>query len=205
MSNSKKLTVFIVIVVIVLIGLWGGGFLGGSAPVADETQTAAALSGAADTVATIDFSDSKIAEESSAINAQMKVAGNQFATFSQSPTAVKADLLSIQLGNVATLLSKLSDRLKARIDRLKTAGFNTNTVQGPLSNMSLQISYARSQAGLGGQLAAKAKTEGAKSGPTLQQAVIELQKSQTYLEAAQKEVKTIIAGFKTVSDSQTTR
>lgn len=203
MSSSKKLTVFVVIVVIILLGLWLGGFLGGTQAV-EDTQSAAALSGTADTVA-IDFSDSKIAEESSAIDAQMKVAGNQFATFSQSPTVAKADLLSIQLGNIATLLSKLSDRLKTRIENLKAAGFNTNTIQGSLSSISLQISYARSQAGLGGQLAAKAKTEGAKNSTALQQAVIELQKSQTYLEAAQKEVKTIIAGFKTISDSQTTR
>jgi hypothetical protein len=61
------------------------------------------------------------------------------------------------------------------------------------------------QAGLGGQLAAKAKAEGAKNSTTLQQAVIELQKSQTYLEAAQKEIKTVLQGFKTINASQTGR
>ncbi|MDO8482799.1 MAG: hypothetical protein Q7S86_03205 [bacterium] len=205
MSNSKKLTVFIVIVVIILIGLWGGGFLGGSASVVDDTQSAAALSGATETIVAVDFSDAVISQESSAIDAQMKVAGNQFATFSQASTAAKADLLSIQLGNVASLISKLSDRFKARIANLKTAGFNTNALQGAFSSMALNISYARSQAGLGGQLAAKAKAEGVKNVTTLQQAVIELQKAQTYLEAAQKDVKTVIAGFKTVSGSQTGR
>src|SRR3989338_404820 len=200
MSNEKKLTVFIVIVVIVLLGLWGGGFLGGSAPVVEDTQPAAALSGAADTVAVVDFSDAIIAQESAAIDAQMKVAGNQFATFSQAPTAAKADLLSAQLGEISSLFSKLAARLKARITSLKNAGFNTNTIQGALGNMTLQNSYASSQAGLGGQLAAKAKTEGVnKNSATLQQAVIELQKSQTYLEAAQKNVKTIVQGFKTVN------
>lgn len=205
MSSSKKLTVFVVIVVIILLGLWLGGFLGGTTPVSEDTQPAAALSGAADTVATVDFSDATIAQESAAIDTQMKVAGNQFATFSQAPTAAKADLLSIQLGSISSLFSKLSNRFKTRIASLKNAGFNTDVMQGALSNMTLKISYASSQAGLGGQLAAKAKTEGAKNSVTLQQAVIELQKAQTYLESAQKDVKTVLQGFKTVNDSQTVR
>ncbi len=204
MSSSKKLTAFIVVVVLVLLGLWWGGYLGGAAPKADNGQSATALSGAADTVAVVDSSDATIARESSAVDAQMKVSGNQFASFTQNPTAAKADLLSAQLGGVAGLLSKLSARFKARIANLNSAGFNTDVIQGALSDMTLQTSYASSQAGVGGQLAAKAKTE-ANNDTTLKQVVIELQKSQAYLEAARKDIRIIIAGFKTVSDSQTGR
>ena len=204
MSSTSKWVTAVIVIIVVLLGLWWGGFLGGGAP-ATGSQSATALSGATDTVETVDFSDATVADAASAIDAQMKVAGNQFATFTQSATAAKADLLSTQLGGVATLLSNLATRLKARIASLKGTTFDTTVIQGALSDMTLQISYARSQAGLGGQLAAKAKAEGAKNNLTLQQVVIELQKSKSYLEAAQKDVKTIIAGFKTISDSQTKR
>lgn len=203
--SSTKWIIAVIIIAAVLLGLWWGGFLGGTTPEAKNGQSATALSGTAETAVVIDYSDATIATESAVIDAQMKVAGNLVASFSQAPTAAKADLLSTQLGAVANLLSKLSERFKARVTNLKNAGFNTGIIQGALSDMILQISYASSQAGLGGQLAAKAKAEGTKNGATLQQVLIELQKSQTYLEAAQKDIKTIVQGFKSINNSQNSR
>jgi len=208
MSSTTKWIVGIVIVVAVILGLWRGGFLGSWGAATEDTQSAAALKNVGDKTAPVDVSDATVARESAAIEAQVRVAGSQFAAFSQAPTATKADLLAGQFGSVSDLMNKLAARLQTRVTILKSMGFDTNALQGPLSDMNLQISYAVSQIGVGDQEVAKIKadngnaSQAGKNNAAIQQAVIEFQKPQSYLEAAQKDIKAIIAGFKALNTSQ---
>ena len=200
MSKAKWL---VLVIVLVLLGLWAGGFFS-TAP-ATETEQGAAVA-----TAPIDSSDAIIAQESSAIEAQMKVVGNQLAAFSQVPTAVKADLLVGQLAPVSNMMKKLATRLESRVAILKKMGYDTNIMQGAVSDMNLQLSYAVSLIGVGGQLATSIKpdnddsAQANKNSAALQQIKIELQKSQNYLVAVQKDIKTVVDGFKAISASQPT-
>ncbi|GEM_PF-2089252 len=207
MSSTAKWVIAVLVIAAVFLGLWRGGFLGGGAATTKGAQGAGVLSNA-DGTPLIDASDATIARESAAINAQMKVAGNQAAAFSQAPTVIKADLLASQLGAVSALMNKLAARFQSRVSILKSMGFNTDVVQGALSDMNLQISYAVAQLGLAGQISASVKpdngdsTQANKNSVALEQSKIEFQKSHSYLVAAQKDIKTAIDGFKSISASQ---
>ena len=198
MSSTSKWVVVIIIIIIIVLGLWWGGYLGGGTPVADQTVQSAAVGNGTP----IDSSDVTIASEAAAIDAQMKVVGNQFATFSQAPTTAKADMLAGQLGGLSNLMNTLSARFQARVTALKSLGVNTNTLQSAVSDMNLQVSTAVSQIGVAAQAFAKiAPDKGSQSTinqnvASMKQVVIELQKSKTYLEAAQADVKTVIATLK---------
>lgn len=207
MYNATKWVIAVVVIILILLGLWWGGFLGGGVPTNSGAQSGAAVNSADNPP--LDTSDAVIAEESAAIEAQMKVAGNQFAAFSQSPTAAKADLLVGQFSSVSAMMQKLSDRFQARVTILKSLGINTDVMQGAVNDMKIQLSYATSQAGVAGQNLYKimeAKGSSSQSNinsAALMQAQIELQKSEIYLAAAEKDIKTVVDGFKTVSASQT--
>lgn len=211
MSNATKWILAVIIIIAVIVGLRWNGYLGGSASETGDAQGAAVLNTAGNKAAPIDSSDTKIAEESAAIDVQMKVSGNQLAAWNQAPTVAKGNLVVAQLGTVATLMNTLASRFQSRVSILKSAGFNTNTIQGAVSDMSLQTSYAASQIGLVGEILAQIKTGAAGSTQTNQnnasisQAKIELQKAQDYLVAAGKNIKTVIDGFKTISTSQGSR
>lgn len=202
MSSTNKWILAIVIIAVVVLGLWWGGYLGGTTPTVDQdTQSAATLNAAAK----IDSSDAIIASEAAAIEAQMQVAGNQFAAFSQKPTAAGADLLAGQFANVSKLMTAIAVRFQPRIANLKNMGADVNAIQTALSDMSLQISMAVSEIGLSGQAIAKIKPDNGnktqinQNSASLQQSVIELQKASAYLQSAQNDIKTIIAGFKTTT------
>jgi len=209
MSSTTKWVIAVLVIVLVLLGLWKWGFLGGSAPTTEESQNAAVVSGAGDVA--IDSSDAIIAQESSAIEAQMKVVGNQVAAFSQVPTASKADLLVSQLASVSNLMKKLASRLQSRVAILKNIGYEVTAMQGTMSDMNLQLSYAVSQIGTVGQLATSIKPDNGdsaqanKNSATLRQIKIELQKTQNYLVSVQKDTKTVVDGFKLISASQPVR
>ena len=200
MSSTNKWIVAIVIIAIIVFGLWLGGYLGGGTPVANQAEQSAAVQTGA--TAPIDSSDATIGNEAAAIDAQMKVVGNQFATFSQAPTTAKADMLAGQLGGLSNMMNTLSKRFQARVTTLKNLGVNTNTLQSAVSDMNLQISTAVSQIGAAAQAFAKiAPDKGSQSQinqnvASMKQVVIELQKSKTYLEAAQVDIKTVIATLK---------
>ncbi|MBI2476522.1 MAG: hypothetical protein HYV67_04770 [Candidatus Taylorbacteria bacterium] len=208
MSNTTKWVIGIVIVAAVILGLWRGGFFGGGKRATNDAQSAAALKTAGDKAAPVDVSDATIAQESAAIDAQVRVSGSQFAAFSQAPTVAKADLLAGQFGGISNLMTKLANRIQTRVNILASMGFDTKALQGPLSDMNLQVSYAVSQIGVAGQAAAKIKPENGSAAQAninsaaIQQMVIELQKPQGYLEAAQKDIKAIIAAFKALNTSQ---
>lgn len=199
MSNGTKWFIVLVVVVLVVLGLWWGGFLGGATPVAENSVQTAAVAGADETAAPVDTSNATIAAEAATIVAQMKVAGNQTADFGQKPTVAKANLLAGQLGGVASLIIKLSSRIQIRVSTLKSLGYNTNAAQGALSDMNLQVNYAVSSVGLGG----KAATE--KSSTALPQSVIEMQKAHNYLKAAQMDIKSVIAALAAIDTSKSAR
>lgn len=200
MSSTNKWIVAIVIIAIIVLGLWWGGYLGGGTPVANQAVQSAAVQNGA--IAPIDSSDTTIGNEAAAIDAQIKVVGNQFAAFSQAPTTAKADMLAGQLGGLSNMMNTLSKRFQARVTTLKSLGVNTNTLQSAVSDMNLQISSAVSQIGTAAQAFAKiAPDKGSQSqinqnNASMKQVVIELQKSKTYLEAAQVDIKTVIATLK---------
>jgi len=207
MSNGTKWVVTLIIIVVVIFALWWGGLLGNSPSTGKGAQSAAAVNSAP---APIDTSDAKIAEESAAIDAQMRVVLNQSSAFSKAPTGAKANLLATQLGNVGTLMTKLAERFQNRISTLTSIGFNTNALQGAVSDLNLQVSYSDSEAAAVKQLAATVTIKPGKgdvmqdnkNNVTLQQAGIELQKSQDYLTAAAKDIKSVIGGLKALDTSK---
>jgi hypothetical protein len=205
MSKATKWVIAVLVIAAVILGLWWSGILGSSTSKVNNAQEAATAMSGSDQTPALETSDAIIAEEAAAITAQMKVVGNQFATFGQTPTASKGNLLAGQLSAVTSLMQKIADRFQARITTLKSAGFNVETMQSAVSNMNLQISYARSVVGQGGQTIAKITFDSGanQNNAALAQAKIDFQKAQTYLVASVKNIKTIIDGFKVISSSQT--
>ncbi|MSR78961.1 MAG: hypothetical protein EXS59_02335 [Candidatus Taylorbacteria bacterium] len=204
MSSTTKWVIGIIIIVLIVLGLWKGGYLG-NATSTDEGQ------GAAVVTAPVDVSDVTIANEAAAIDAQMQVAGNQLAGFNKTPEAGKIDLLAGQLANTGALINALANRMQIRATSLKGLKINTDAIQMAISNLKLQVSYASSEAGATGELAkgimtGKGNKDQANNNKTIiDQAKLKFQKSYSYLVAGRMEITNAISAFKAVTASQGVR
>lgn len=204
MSSTTKWVIGIIIVILIVLGLWKGGYLG-SVATSEEGQEAAVVT------APVDVSDATIATEASAIDAQMQVGGTQLAGFIKTPEAGKIDLLAGQLAKTGALMNALADRMQIRTTSLKGLGVNTNALQTAISSLKLQVSYALSEAGSAGEIGKSIvpdkgnKDQANKNKSALDQTKVKFQKSYSYLEAGQKEIKSAIDAFKAVTASQAVR
>lgn len=198
MSKTTKWVIAIIVIALVLWGLWKGGVIGGKMVDEDAQGAAAAQS------AILDTSDATIDSEAAAIDAQMKVTENLFSDFRYAPTAAKASILTRQFGDVGTLMTTLASRLQTRTTTLTSAGIDTKAMVTANADLGVQLSYAVSQIGAANTVIAKIKADGgnaiaaSQNNAYLQQTLNELQKAKNYLDAGVKDIKAVIAGFKTV-------
>jgi hypothetical protein len=200
MSGTKRnwIILILVLIVIVLIFWWKGLFNKNYTimPAANATSTQAAKDAVSSSAVTnkstgnpnLDQIDRDVAN----MNSQFQLSLNQLANIGSTPSQAKIFLVASSLKYTALLMTQLNTELQSAIINSKLTKLDVN-----MKDMGIQLSDSTSQLGAvlnnTKNIASDATTA---NNTVLLQALAQLKKAKTYLQAAGNDVTKVVSGLK---------